>query len=300
MTHTPAHHPRRRGLPGRAPLFSLLILLALSALLLGACGEEEGAGEDTPSLALEEDVEPGDIVTLRADVQDVIGDSALIIDGGFLRSEALILLAEGVAMPPGIEDGEGQVEVRGEVTPIEVPAIADDLGPLTEEELDALEAYSGQRAVLASAIVYAPEGEELAGLPPNGMTQGSDGAGELQPPGPDETPSVPRLTEADRGEERVFFVRIEERFGQRVHTVGDDVLLVIPGAMEVPAALNANTALVVRAEVAPITAEGLRAQYPELFDEMNNTLDNGSEFLAEYEDQLGLFARELLVVERSP
>lgn len=134
-----------------------LAVLLVGGMGVAACEDEEDRGVldsdgENATAATLDDVDLGGEVTLEAELQEALGEQALIIGGGFLQSEALVLLDDGVTMPEEIVDGaDVTVIITGEVIPIEIPALVDDFLWL-EEDLDELESYSGDRAVRASAI----------------------------------------------------------------------------------------------------------------------------------------------------
>ncbi|MEB3280427.1 MAG: hypothetical protein VKK42_16065 [Lyngbya sp.] len=148
------------------------IALSLMAILLPACTNEtttrEQALENVTTQQVSEETSNyvGQTVTIRGDVNDVVGDASFLMDDEQLLGGEEILIVnasgEGITLPRG----EGsQVQVTGEVRNFVIADLEREYGLDFDPNLYA--EYEQQPAVIAQSIALSPDPGEITENPEN-------------------------------------------------------------------------------------------------------------------------------------
>lgn len=148
------------------------IALSLMAILLPACTNETTTREQALENVTAEDVSSetsnyvGQTVTIRGDVNEVVGEASFLMDDEQLwgGEEILIVNAsgEGITLPQGTES---QVQVTGEVRNFVIADLEREYGLDFEPNL--YTEYEQQPAVIAQSIALAPDPGEITENPEN-------------------------------------------------------------------------------------------------------------------------------------
>lgn len=147
------------------------IALSLMALLLPACGNNSGVtttentpgNTDTADVAQNPDEYVGQTISVRNEVQEMVGSSAFLIDEDtvFGGEEVLVINTDAPLVLP---DGEGtEVQVNGEVQRLDLANLRAnyqlDLDPALFAE------YENQPVIIASSVALAPDPADITAEP---------------------------------------------------------------------------------------------------------------------------------------
>lgn len=262
------------------------IALALSALLLPACGiepettvteteEEVAVGDEDPAEVSEEyNVQAGDItgnveeyigqtVSVRAEAEEAIGESAFLLQDDQLFGGAEIIAFNASGTPFLLPDDEPteQVQVTGEVRQLVLADLETEYGLDLDPTLYA--EYEDRPAIIAQSITLAPDPEEISEEPSAYYDQRIAVSGELgEQLGPN-----------------TFTIQEEQLFG------GEEVLVVGTGDV---LTLEEGEEIVVTGVLRPYVQAEFERDYDLTWD-----LDVQQEIEAEYTNEPVLVADEV-------
>lgn len=146
------------------------VLTAASLFLLPACSTSPAdTVAEEANITAEEIVEEtastvGEVVTIRAEVEETVDDSSfLLLDEDYFDGEA-ILVINASSEPFVIPDvGETQVQVTGEVQTFAMMTVADEYGLELSPEL--YEEYEAKPVIIAESIALAPDPGDITANP---------------------------------------------------------------------------------------------------------------------------------------
>lgn len=147
------------------------LVLGLMAALVGACGEapQRETSDGSTNVQTEEVADNtegyiGQVVTIRSEPVDTVGDSSFTVsDKRFLASEPILVInASGAPTTLPEEDGV-EVQVTGEVRNFVISEINQEfdlnLDPTTYQD------YEDQPVIMAQSITLAPKPGEISANP---------------------------------------------------------------------------------------------------------------------------------------
>lgn len=148
------------------------IALSLMAILLPACTNETTTREEalenvtTQQVSEETSNYVGQTVTIRGDVNEVVGEASFLMDDEQLLGGEEILVVnasgEGITLPEGTEN---QVQITGEVRNFVIADLETEYGLDFDPNLYA--EYEQKPAVIAQSIALAPDPGDITANPEN-------------------------------------------------------------------------------------------------------------------------------------
>jgi hypothetical protein len=244
------------------------LALSLMAILLPACTNETTTREEalenvtTQQVSEETSNYVGETVTIRGDVNEVVGDASFLMDDEQLLGGEEILIVnasgEGITLP----EGEGsQVQVTGEVKNFVIADIERDYGLDFDPNLYA--EYEQKPAVIAQSIALSPDPGDITANPENYYYQRIAVQGEVE-----EIRST-----------GVFTVDEEQLFG------GEDLLVITANP---DPQVNENESVTIVGTLRPFVQAEFERDYDLTWD-----LDFKQEIEAEYENKPVFVADEI-------
>ncbi len=162
-------------------------LVAASLVLLPACAagpqstttSAESANVTTEELADDTNSYVGEEVTVRADVEEVVDETAFVMESeGFLNNER-ILVINASSEPFLIPDvGDSQVQVTGEVETFSMATAAEEYNLTLDPDLYG--EYESQPVIIASSLALAPDPGDITANPENYYNQRIAVQGEVE------------------------------------------------------------------------------------------------------------------------
>lgn len=162
-------------------------LVAASLVLLPACAagpqstttSAESDNVTTEELADDTNSYVGEEVTVRADVEEVVDETAFVMESeGFLNNER-ILVINASSEPFLIPDvGDSQVQVTGEVETFSMATAAEEYNLTLDPDLYG--EYESQPVIIASSLALAPDPGDITANPENYYNQRIAVQGEVE------------------------------------------------------------------------------------------------------------------------
>ncbi|MEM8505945.1 MAG: hypothetical protein AAF716_22685 [Cyanobacteria bacterium P01_D01_bin.1] len=144
------------------------ILLAASLMVLSACNNtltpEQEANVTTEELAEGTEGLVGQEVSVRSEVEQIVGDDAFLIDDDRLLGGDDILVINATGEPFTLIDGDDtDVQVTGTVQNFDTAALSEEYNLVLESDVFA--DYEGRPAVIAESLALSPDPGDVTSDP---------------------------------------------------------------------------------------------------------------------------------------
>lgn len=146
------------------------LALGILALLLPACSSNEevenagGANVTTEEVASDPEALDNQLVTIRSNIKETVGESAFLVEDEKLVGGESILIVNTTGKPFVLpQDDDVEVQITGEVTPFSVADVNQEFNLALEPEI--FEEYDTKPALIAKSLALAPDPGEVTDNP---------------------------------------------------------------------------------------------------------------------------------------